>query len=466
MEFKATLPADLFNVFSISLDTLSDFGDNIYLDIRKLQFIISTMNNSETSQAIIRISPLIFENYKLLQRRSTEESLKCQVLAHDLNKIFKKNQSITNLIQSCGIQVIEDDENSAEARIHLTVKCHNGVTKKNTIWHSEGKTIIPFYSKDTLHSFIVDASIMKDHLGLFPPKVVDIVLSFTPQFIIIKSYWDNDSQMIHLGDKPVQTMVKMKVEDCVEYSVTEPVRLVFNFREFKAILNFMESMEAPLIAQFQEAGKPIIFTYEQSNEIMAEFALMTHANITNERSSYMSFNEHSMASIDSPIYGGHRSVSSSPPVQYHRRTASHGKSVAHPGRNSSVESDVPVNQRAEGSNLFIENNNNNNNYQNISTSAIANADTVPYTRPTTPKNPMHETEGSDLSFEHNAFEQSNHHRLPSLQNEENNNHPSSDNNAYFPFDSSTESSISAPRVEYGETDAGSSRKKHKSNFFS
>lgn len=36
-----------------------------------------------------------------------------------------------------------------------------------------------------------------------------------------------------IGDKPVQTMVKMKVEDCVEYSVTEPVRLVFNFREFK-----------------------------------------------------------------------------------------------------------------------------------------------------------------------------------------------------------------------------------------
>lgn len=103
------------------------------------------------------------------------------------------------MIQSCGIQVIEDDEDSAEARIHLTVKCHNGVTKKNTIWHSEGKTIIPFYSKDTLHSFIVDASIMKDHLGLFPPKVVDIVLSFTPQFIIIKSYWDNDSQMMHLG---------------------------------------------------------------------------------------------------------------------------------------------------------------------------------------------------------------------------------------------------------------------------
>ena len=36
-----------------------------------------------------------------------------------------------------------------------------------------------------------------------------------------------------IGDKPVQTMIKMKVEDCIEYSVTEPVRLVFNFREFK-----------------------------------------------------------------------------------------------------------------------------------------------------------------------------------------------------------------------------------------
>lgn len=198
---------------------------------------------------------------------------------------------------------------------------------------------------------------------------------------------------------------------------------------------------------------------------MAEFALMTHANITNERSSYMTFNEHSMASIDSPIYGGHRSVSSSPPAQYHRRTASHGRSVVHPGRNSSVESDVPVNQRAEGSNLFIENNNNNNNNQNISTSAIANADTVPYTRPTTPKNPMHEAGGSDLSFENNSFEQSNHHRLPSLQNEENNNHPSSDNNTYFPFDSSIESSISVPRVEYGETDAESSRKKVRKNTY-
>lgn len=198
---------------------------------------------------------------------------------------------------------------------------------------------------------------------------------------------------------------------------------------------------------------------------MAEFALMTHANITNERSSYMTFNEHSMASIDSPIYGGHRSVSSSPPAQYHRRTASHGRSVVHPGRNSSVESDVPVNQRAEGSNLFIENNNNNNNNQNISTSAIANADTVPYTRPTTPKNPMHEAGGSDLSFENSSFEQSNHHRLPSLQNEENNNHPSSDNNTYFPFDSSIESSISVPRVEYGETDAESSRKKVRKNTY-
>ncbi|EIE90530.1 hypothetical protein RO3G_15241 [Rhizopus delemar RA 99-880] len=317
---------------------------------------------------------------------------------------------MTDLIRNCQIHITEGDENNSESRLHLTILCQNGVTKKKTIWYANGESVDALYSKDYSHYLIVDPTLIKDYLNLFHPKVIDIVFECTPEFIIIKSFWDYNTSS-HI-DKPVQTTFKMKVTDCIEYSVTQHIKLVFNLKEFKAIIDYMESMEAPVHAHFEEPGKTILFTYEQNNEIIAEFALMTHPDTSStERHDSISFNEHSIASIDSSLYG-ERHTSPSPSVVHQRRSNQNTNrpTVNHPGRNSSVESEV------------------------VDTSA----DTVPYTRPATLKEGSQKVQNSSQS--------------PQVSH------------GSFPFNSSVESNNSSRPIRIDDNDNINSHS-NKQNFF-
>ncbi|CAO3661008.1 unnamed protein product [Rhizopus stolonifer] len=268
MDFKAILPVELFK----------------------------TLNDSLTAQAIVRISPLFFEKYQLLRNESSETALYCLVYAKGLNTIFKKNNANVDHIKNCEIHITEGDLDNG-SRLHIKVLCHNGVLKKDTIWYGAEEKIIALYPKDQSHSITINPMLLKDYLDIFSTKVIDISFECTPEFIIIKTFWDYNS--IHTVEKPVQSSFKIKVSECMEYAVTEPVKLIFNLREFKVILDYMAMMEAPLEAHFDEPGRPILLNYRQNNEVIAEFALNTQ---TDTFDGQVSFNEHSIGSIDTYAY--------------------------------------------------------------------------------------------------------------------------------------------------------------------
>ncbi|KAI9266050.1 hypothetical protein BY458DRAFT_512996 [Sporodiniella umbellata] len=86
MEFKAILPADLFKIFSTTLDALSRLGDDVKINVERNQFVLSAINNSLTAQAIVRLSPLFFEKYELRRNQSLETALYCSVYAKVISK--------------------------------------------------------------------------------------------------------------------------------------------------------------------------------------------------------------------------------------------------------------------------------------------------------------------------------------------------------------------------------------------
>ncbi|KAI9266049.1 Rad9-domain-containing protein [Sporodiniella umbellata] len=199
-------------------------------------------------------------------------------------------------MRHCEIRLTEG-EMTAESKIETKIKYQNGVLKKNTIWYAPEEKILALYSKEQSHHITIDPLLLKDCLDLFHPKVIDILFECTPQYIIIKTFWDYNNG--YQGDKPVQSSFKMLVSQCIEYDVTAPVKLIFNLREFKVILDYMSSMEVPLEAHFEEPGRPILFDYRQNNEIIAEFALNTQNNFAQENTP---LNDHSVGSIETSAY--------------------------------------------------------------------------------------------------------------------------------------------------------------------
>ncbi|KAI8988942.1 Rad9-domain-containing protein [Pilobolus umbonatus] len=275
-----------------SLDAMAYIGDELVIDVRREQLILSTNNMALTAQAMIRFSPKFFHTYLTESDTNDSRVVQCRVLIKNLCSIFKKNQSTLESLSKCELSIDKGHLESAmnqNAKLYFKLVYQNGVTKKNTLWYSDANSATRLYPKEHTHHFVIEPTAMSDQLMYFHPSVVDVLLECGRDSVKMMSYWE-ESRFANDG-QPYRTEFKMEASDFSEYNVSTLVRLIFNIKEFKAIIQYMEDMNCPLHANFDFAGKPIVFTMRKENDLMADFALMTHPD---SESLSLDVTEHSM----------------------------------------------------------------------------------------------------------------------------------------------------------------------------
>ncbi|GAA5804112.1 hypothetical protein HPULCUR_009598 [Helicostylum pulchrum] len=267
MEFSANLPVEHFKVFSATLDLFLNFSELVNLDIRNNQLILSTFNHSRTAQALVRLSPLFFKDYKLLRRDSPEISMQCSISNKSLNSIIKRNFNSIESIQVCQISIVPA---TTEIGTRFTMQLiYKDKSKKiNNMSYTDGDEIVPLYDKNQLNHFVISTLDIRDSFSRFDNRVPDILLECTPHDITLSSFADPSKNI-----RPYSYSIKSNC--CTEYSIIESAKIVVNFKEFRAIVDFADYMEIPVHALFEEVGKPIVFIYKLDNILMMDVALMT-----------------------------------------------------------------------------------------------------------------------------------------------------------------------------------------------
>ncbi|KAI9493065.1 Rad9/Ddc1 [Zychaea mexicana] len=288
MSLQAEIPGSFIKVFSSNIDAVVGFGDELNIEAMKTQFILWTLNMTMTGQAIIRISPVFFDNYRVKRptvsrdergRPVKGESLRARVLIKKLRTVFRKNQNILNSLEKCEITLQdpgvprEGEVVNVESRFNIKLLSQQGLSKKHSLRYGETDPVVALYRKTMQHKFAVDANLLNDYLCFFHPKVTDVAIECTPDAVKIKSYYSDSHRA---GDRPMHSEFTINSTDFASYQVQRNVQVAFNIKEFKTAINYAVDMNMLLSACFDEPGKPIVFTVELSDMIIADFAIITH----------------------------------------------------------------------------------------------------------------------------------------------------------------------------------------------
>ncbi|KAI9476502.1 MAG: Rad9/Ddc1 [Benjaminiella poitrasii] len=260
---------------------------------------MSTINSSRTAQAVAHVSRDFFKDYVLLRRGSPETILRCTVSNKNFNSIFKKNLAASKLIRECQIQITQgstDEETHTDARIYMKLIYQNGVTKKNTLWYYDGDPITIFFEREYPNQITCHSLTLKGYLSRFDPRITEISLICTAGKMILQSHWDEGS----IGERPVRATFSIDASDFESYSINRPVKLTFNLREFKAMVDYMDTIEGPVKLSFDEMGGPILNKYSFESKLLVFIALQTlprhlsgdsssHPNGSEDESSFMTY---------------------------------------------------------------------------------------------------------------------------------------------------------------------------------
>ncbi|KAI8064497.1 Rad9-domain-containing protein [Gongronella butleri] len=276
MAFRVKIPQDSLKAFRTSLEAIHRFGDELHFEAKRDQLIMWTINPSMTAQAVVRLSPRLFEEYKI--KRQGTDTVCCRVLTKTLYKIIKRNQS--GSVQHMELQMKTTESAGGEARDHrLNVKFvfQSGVTKTHSLWYQEDDVTQVLFDKSRLaHELTIDPGLLLDSLIHIHPQIQDVSLIFTTDTVYLKTSWDES--VIRPGGKPFQSNFKFARSDFMTCRVNGARHITVAVKEFKAALVYAVDACSSLRAKFGDPGAPVVFTINESGLVHADLAVMAQFN--------------------------------------------------------------------------------------------------------------------------------------------------------------------------------------------
>ncbi|KAI7894860.1 Rad9-domain-containing protein [Mucor mucedo] len=186
-------------------------------------------------------------------------------------------------INTCHLSIIQGSaggEGQATSQMAMQLNYTKNLKKTNTFTYTDGDSISALYSADNLHHFVMSAELIKDCFSRFDPRVSDILLKCTPHSITVSTYTDPNKNI-----RSSRYAYTIDSGRCSEYSVIDAVKIVCNLKEFHAVVDFMDHMDTPIHASFEDVGKPILFTYRIESKVMLDVALMSQMDETENNES-------------------------------------------------------------------------------------------------------------------------------------------------------------------------------------
>ncbi|KAI9006606.1 Rad9/Ddc1 [Phycomyces nitens] len=299
MSLKAELPGAHLKDLLSCLDALGGFGDELRIEARQLQ-------------AVIRISPAMFHQYTLdlpmfAATMTQPKSINCGVEIKVMRSILRRDRNSTEPLDWCLLNLVDmtayrneiTSEDPPDPCLKIDLVRLRDVTKTHSLWLLESEPLQFIYARSTRYSFLVNPTVLEDCLKNFLMRLPEIALECSREIVKVKSHWGDINQTLHPLERPTETRVDLELDNFIDYNIPDNVRIVFQAKEFRAVVTFAAELHVPLRARFDGPGSPLVLSAEREGSIIAEFGIMTFpptaadldgANST--RSSITSFNGH------------------------------------------------------------------------------------------------------------------------------------------------------------------------------
>ncbi|VDM47930.1 unnamed protein product [Toxocara canis] len=258
-----------FRVFARAIMALNRVGEELYLEPNEEGLALRALNSSKSAYATFLFSSTFFVSCDLTRIKNDDYNL-CRISMKCALSAFRSAKSMDKAVLSCRMFI---NPRADSMLVQLT--------------HTYGKYVlksheIPFLDCSTAFRNIINKADLTDCI---------VAPSFTLSNLFAQIHHDADEVMLCANgdsfllrnftsrelepDKMMKTEAKVALTEFNRYSVPRATEVSVNLKEFKALVNFAETYQAPVSIYFEQPGSPMVIALESDVNFTAELVVAT-----------------------------------------------------------------------------------------------------------------------------------------------------------------------------------------------
>lgn len=268
---KCVIPGQNVKFFGKSIHCLSKIGDELFFEALEDGLALRTVNSSRSAYACFIFNKSFLGEYDQgadqIDGSNPTELLKCKVTMKSVLAIFKSLTTIEKIVDRCKI-VFQPDR----CRLVFILHCKHGIVKTHNLTYQECESLQAVFGKEFCpNNITAQHKVLQDTVSNFPTSCEEITLSVCPEHVKITNYIDDEPDR----SKVVHTVMTLAPEEFDYFRIGIDTKVTFCLKELRAILAFSEYVNQPLSLHFEQAGRPIVFSFESDDLYVGDFVMAT-----------------------------------------------------------------------------------------------------------------------------------------------------------------------------------------------
>ncbi|XP_050192529.1 cell cycle checkpoint control protein RAD9A isoform X2 [Myiozetetes cayanensis] len=185
------------------------------------------------------------------------ERFRCKVHMKSFLGVFRSLPSLEKSVGKCLILL-----KPRTSRLVLQLHCKYGVTKTHNLAFQECERLQAVFNTQHCSSRLcAPARVLADAVVHFPPTLAEVTLGTGPGGkISLRNYVEDEAEL----SKMMVTELWLAEDEFQSVIVSPGSHITFCLKEFRGLLTFAEASNLLLTISFDEPGRPVIFTLDDT----------------------------------------------------------------------------------------------------------------------------------------------------------------------------------------------------------
>ncbi|NXA15234.1 RAD9A protein, partial [Sapayoa aenigma] len=229
---------------------------------------------SRSAFASFLFAPLFFQLYEPRVPTPGTERFRCKVHMKSFLGVFRSLPSLEKSVGKCLILL-----KPRASRLVLQLHCKYGVTKTHNLAFQECEELQAVFDTQRCSSHLcAPARVLAEAVVHFPLTLAEVTLGTGPGGkISLRNYVEDEAE----PSKTMVTELWLAEDEFQSVAVSPGSRITFCLKEFRGLLTFAEASNLPLTIHFDEPGRPVVFTLDDT-VLEVHLVLATLSNLESD----------------------------------------------------------------------------------------------------------------------------------------------------------------------------------------
>uniref|UniRef100_A0A4Y0BJE3 Cell cycle checkpoint control protein n=1 Tax=Anopheles funestus TaxID=62324 RepID=A0A4Y0BJE3_ANOFN len=256
------LPGANVKMLARAVNCFSKIGNELFFEATPDGLDLKTINSTNTAYAVVQFRRDFFISFQQGKADTPDENC-CKISVKPILKIFKSLATI----QTCKIWLEVN-----QSKIIFQFRCKSDVLKTHKIYLLESEHINSLNLSQTFPSEIVgNHKVFTNILVHLYHSVDEISFDLNEDKTVVSNYVDNDQ----LDRSTLRSTLAIDSSAFQTYRLSAKAKLIFCYKEFKAITMFAALNKLNVRMSFSAPGSPLMLEMSKGDVVQGKFIMGT-----------------------------------------------------------------------------------------------------------------------------------------------------------------------------------------------